>query len=93
MEFTKDELKKLAAHYIRKEWKNDVVPLADEWLPYPENTPEERNYNITVRLPQKGGYKIYTSFGAFNDGRWMGWNNELIIAYRDLPEPYQQLEV
>lgn len=58
------------------------------WKKYPENKPEDyKDYNVTI----ENGGELMTEKSWYCDGDWMESSGN-VIAFRELPAPYQPEE-
>ena len=82
-------------HLQRDDWKEVIQIVADA----PTVTPEPHWIPVTERLPEKGNTSYlatldYGEYGMaagqrFFFGDNIGWNDEAVIAWMPLPEPYK----
>ena len=59
---------------------------ASEWKKYPEEKPEHKGeYLVEVKTIRGNQFELL----EYNQG-WLGRPTEMIIAFRELPKPYQE---
>lgn len=59
---------------------------ASQWKKYPENKPEHKGeYLVEVKTIRGNQFELL----EYNQG-WLGRPPEMIIAFRELPKPYQE---
>ena len=63
--------------------------LGKGWKPYPENKPISNDPQLVTAVVHG---KVIVGYTAFVHGGWLGWDNSSILAYRELPAPFQPEE-
>lgn len=61
----------------------------DKWIPVSERLPEEANKSYIVTV--KYGDDIVCSCQRFFFGEGIGWNDDCVVAWQPLPEPYKDV--
>lgn len=59
-----------------------------EWIPVNERLPEQANQSYLVTVDY--GYGLISSCQRFFFGDGIGWNDDCVIAWQPLPEPYKK---
>lgn len=71
--------------------KNEIERIREynpnRWNPYPETTPPEQKRYL-VFMDYEGSHNILILYWV----DWKSWENEHVIAFRELPEPYDPEE-
>ena len=63
--------------------------LGKGWKPHPENKPISNDPQLVTAVVHG---KVIVGYTAFVHGGWLGWDNSSILAYRELPAPFQPEE-
>lgn len=59
-----------------------------EWIPVSERLPEQANQSYLVTVDYGDG--LISSCQRFFFGEGIGWNDDCVIAWQPLPEPYKK---
>lgn len=59
-----------------------------EWIPISERLPEQANQSYLVTVDY--GNDLVCSCQRFFFGEDIGWNDDCVIAWQELPEPYRK---
>lgn len=67
--------------------RNKIRPQS-EWIPVSERLPEQANQSYLVTVDYGDG--LISSCQRFFFGEGIGWNDDCVIAWQPLPEPYKK---
>lgn len=96
-----EEIKELIKD--RDQWRNDAIEakaalgekmIADAWIPVSDGLPEEYGIYL-VTLKNLTGYKlldrnVISCSYAYGDWHFDGWEDNSVIAWKPLPDPYKE---
>lgn len=75
---------------LRPAFADEIMNALPHWIPVTERLPEHDNHVLCCTATAKGKKNIIIGYYLHGSERWASGMNSNVIAWMELPDPYQE---